>query len=114
MVQFEAPRARVNPVGAEPYLLMLPRSEVAAAVPVPLVVPPADSMVNEMELSTVPVTVRVPLLVAANAELVQRITTARTKRIRFIGLSSPFSHSEVREKARKNTARMAPHTIPAK
>ena len=59
-VQSEAPRASVKPVGAEPYLLMVPRAEVAAAVPVPLVVPPADSMVRLMELSTVPVTVSVP------------------------------------------------------
>jgi len=32
----------VKPVGAEPNLLIEPSAEVAAAVPVPLVVPPAD------------------------------------------------------------------------
>ena len=42
IVQFDVPRASVKPVGAEPNLLMLPRADVAAAVPVPLVVPPAD------------------------------------------------------------------------
>src|SRR3954468_18455071 len=67
IVQSEAPRARVKPVGAEPNLLMLPSADVAAAVPVPLVVPPADSTVRLMELSIVPVTVSVPLLVAAEA-----------------------------------------------
>jgi hypothetical protein len=66
-VQFDAPRASVKPVGAEPYLLMLPRADVAASVPVPLVVPPADSTVRLIELSIVPVTVSVPLLVAAEA-----------------------------------------------
>ncbi len=50
IVQSEAPRASVNPVGAEPYFEMLPRLEVAAAVPVPDVVPPADSMVRLIEL----------------------------------------------------------------
>jgi hypothetical protein len=94
---------------------MLPSAEVAAAVPVPLVVPPADSTVSEIELSTVPVTVNVPLLVAANAELVAQTATAKTtKKNRFIRLFSPFSQPEVREKPRKNTARAAPHTIPAK
>src|SRR5258706_3147220 len=66
-VQLDAPRASVEPVGAEPNLLILPRSEVAAAVPVPLVVPPADSIVRLIELSTVPVTVSVPELLAAEA-----------------------------------------------
>src|SRR5436305_390640 len=115
MVQLEAPRARVNPVGAEPYLLILPRSEVAAAVPVPLVVPPADSTVSEMELSTVPVTVNVPLLVAASAEPVTHTAIAETtKSNRFIRIFSPFSQPEVREKSRKNTARAAPQRMPAK
>ena len=45
-VQSEAPRARVKPVGAEVYLLMVPRADVAASVPVPEVVPPADSIVR--------------------------------------------------------------------
>jgi len=47
-------------------------------VPVPEVVPPADSIVRLIELSTVPVTVRVPELVAANALLVTAKVTART------------------------------------
>src|SRR4051812_241784 len=67
IVKLEAPRASVNPVGALPNLEMLPRSDVAAAVPVPDVVPPADSTVRLIELSTVPVTVRVPELLAAAA-----------------------------------------------
>jgi hypothetical protein len=57
----------VNPVGAEPYFERLPSAEVAAAVPVPDVVPPADSTVRLMESSTVPVTVRVPEEVLASA-----------------------------------------------
>src|SRR4051794_6056667 len=87
IVQFEAPRASVKPVGAEPYLLMLPRSEVAAAVPVPLVVPPADSTVRLIELSTVPVTVSVPLDVAADA--VEATTNVRTTaaRVRCLFIS---------------------------
>src|SRR3954452_4487611 len=90
IVQLDAPRASVKPVGAEPYLLMLPRSLVAAAVPVPLVVPPADSMVRLIELSTVPVTVSVPLEVAADAtDAKANITTAaETPNIFFI-FSSP-------------------------
>jgi hypothetical protein len=90
IVQFYAPRASVNPVGAEPNLLMLPRSLVAAAVPVPLVVPPADSMVRLIELSTVPVTVSVPLEVAADAtDANANITTAaETPNIFFIFFSS--------------------------
>src|SRR5882672_7369956 len=87
-VQLLAPRASVNPVGAEPNLLMLPRSLVAAAVPVPLVVPPADSIVRLIELSTVPVTVSVPLEVAADAtDANANITTAtETPNIFFIFL----------------------------
>src|SRR5947209_1718796 len=65
MVQLLAPRARVNPVGAEPYLEMLPSALVAAAVPVPEVVPPALCTTSEIELSSVPVTVSVPEAVAA-------------------------------------------------
>src|SRR5688572_29400171 len=88
IVQSEAPRASVKPVGAEPYLLRLPRSEVAAAVPVPLVVPPADSMVRLMELSTVPVTVRVPLDVAAEAAAVSiMVATVATAILLIIGFS---------------------------
>src|SRR6185295_277042 len=89
IVQSDAPRASVNPVGAEPYLLMLPRSEVAAAVPVPLVVPPADSTVMLIELSTVPVTVRVALLVAADAPPVipSPMMVARTRYFFMMSLS---------------------------
>lgn len=65
-VQLLAPRARVNPVGADPYFDKFPSALVAASVPVPDVVPPALSIVSEIELSTVPVTVKVPLDVAAN------------------------------------------------
>jgi len=43
---------------------------------VPEVVPPADSTVSEIELATVPVTVSVPLLVAAFAAFVPAITTS--------------------------------------
>src|SRR3954463_13041204 len=67
MVQFDAPRASVKPVGAEPNFEMLPRAEVAIAVPVPDVVPPADSMVRLIELAMVPVTVSVPSAVSARA-----------------------------------------------
>src|SRR5258707_15226891 len=86
IVQLDAPRASVNPVGAEPNLLMLPRSLVAAAVPVPLVVPPADSRVRLIELSTVPGTGSVPLEVAASAtDANANITTAtETPNIFFI------------------------------
>src|SRR4051812_4030425 len=92
IVQSEAPRASVKPVGAEPYFEMLPRSEVAAAVPVPLVVPPADSTVKLMELSIVPVTVRVPLEVAAWAiELANRVTARPPRRCMFfIWVLLPF------------------------
>jgi hypothetical protein len=48
---------------------MLPRSLVAAEVPVPEVVPPALSTVKLIELSTVPVTVSVPLEVSAEARV---------------------------------------------
>ena len=83
IVQSDAPRASVNPVGAEPYLLMLPSADVAAFVPVPLVVPPADSMVRLIELSTVPVTVSVPELVAADAIVAVIIRTAATAKVSF-------------------------------
>src|ERR1043166_880772 len=63
---------------------MLPRAEVAAAVPVPLVVPPADSTVRLIELSTVPVTVSVPLLVAAEALSAVNAEIAATARNVFI------------------------------
>ena len=86
IVQFDAPRASVKPVGAEPNLLMLPRADVAAAVPVPLVVPPADSTVRLIELSTVPVTVRVPLLVAAEALSAVIAESAATAKNVFIVL----------------------------
>ena len=66
-VQLLAPLASVKPVGADPNFEMLPKALVAAAVPVPDVVPPALSIVSEIELSTVPVTVSVPLEVAADA-----------------------------------------------
>src|SRR3954452_11727022 len=90
MVQLDAPRASVKPVGAEPNLLMLPRSLVAAAVPVPLVVPPADSTVRLIELSIVPVTVSVPLEVSADATDANAniMTAAETPNIFFI-FSSP-------------------------
>src|SRR3954465_64867 len=92
IVQSEAPRARVKPVGAEPNLLMLPSAEVAAAVPVPLVVPPADSTVMLMELSTVPVTVSVALLVSAEAvpAMVRTARAANVRTIRFIFLAPPL------------------------
>jgi hypothetical protein len=61
-----APLASVKPVGADPNFEMLPNALVASVVPVPEVVPPALSMVSEIELSTVPVTVSVPLEVAAD------------------------------------------------
>src|ERR1043166_3635368 len=80
---------RVTLGGAEPYLLMLPRAEVAAAVPVPLVVPPADSTVRLIELSTVPVTVSVPLLVAAEALSAVIAEIAATARNVFIILFLP-------------------------
>src|SRR5258706_11343595 len=85
-VQLDAPRASVKPVGAEPNLLILPRSEDAAAVPVPLVVPPADSTVRLIELSTVPVTVSVPELVAAEAvdATANNATMKQTARVFFI------------------------------
>jgi hypothetical protein len=73
----------VNPVGADPNFEMFPKSLVAAAVPVPEVVPPALSTVSEMELSTVPVTVSVPLLVAANALVERRIAAASTTNVNF-------------------------------
>src|SRR4051794_36576227 len=82
IVQLEAPRASVKPVGAEPYLLMLPRSEVAAAVPVPEVVPPADSTVRLIELSTVPVTVRVPDEVAAWAAVAMQAMAVVARKAR--------------------------------
>src|SRR5437763_10725406 len=98
IVQSEAPRASVKPVGAEPNLLIEPRSELAAAVPVPLVVPPADSTVMLIELSIVPVTVRVALLVAANADEVTASAAMTSENIRkrfmkctllfFLGLSA--------------------------
>ncbi len=69
IVQSDAPRARVNPVGAEPNFEMVERSEVTAAVPVPEVVPPADSIVSVIELSIKPVTVSVPDDVAASVRL---------------------------------------------
>ncbi len=78
-----APRARVNPVGAEPNFDMFPKSLLAAAVPVPDVVPPALSTVRLIELSTVPVTVKVPLLVAAKALEQRRIAEAKTANVRF-------------------------------
>ena len=81
-VQFDAPRASVKPVGAEPYLLMLPRALVAASVPVPDVVPPADWMVSEIELSTVPVTVSVPEAVAACAAAQPRVAAMAAARAR--------------------------------
>jgi hypothetical protein len=77
-VQLLAPLASVKPVGADPYFEMLPKALVAAAVPVPEVVPPALSIVSEMELSSVPVTVSVPLEVAADAFVEN---AARAKRI---------------------------------
>lgn len=66
-VQLLAPLANVKPVGADPNFEIFPRSLLAAAVPVPEVVPPALSTVSEIELSRVPVTVIVPLDVAAKA-----------------------------------------------
>ena len=80
-VQLLAPRASVKPVGAEPYFEMLPSALVAAAVPVPEVVPPALSTVSEIELSTVPVTVSVPLLVAAKALAESRIAAKTTTNV---------------------------------
>ena len=77
-VQLLAPRARVKPVGAEPYFEIFPNALVAADVPVPDVVPPALSIVSEIELSTVPVTVNVPLLVAAEALTEKIIKTANS------------------------------------
>jgi len=65
-VQLLAPRARVNPVGAEPYLEIEPRALVALSVPVPEVVPPRLSTVTTIELSMVPVMVAVADAVAAN------------------------------------------------
>jgi hypothetical protein len=79
IVQSLAPRASVKPVGAEPNFEMFPRSLVAAAVPVPLVVPPALSTVIEIELSTVPVTVNEELLVAAKAVVDIATATNRAK-----------------------------------
>jgi hypothetical protein len=63
---------------------MLPSALVAAAVPVPEVVPPALSTVNEIELSIVPVTVSVPLDVAAIAcsESTATIATAYSSGLR--------------------------------
>jgi hypothetical protein len=55
---------------------MVPKSLVAADVPVPEVVPPALWTINEIELSTVPVTVSVPLDVAATAFNESATTTA--------------------------------------
>jgi len=83
-VQFDAPRASVNPVGADPYLAMFPNDAVAALVPVPDVVPPADSTVRLTELSTVPVTVNVPLDVAACVMLPRPATNASAERTFFI------------------------------
>ena len=77
-VQLLAPRARVKPVGADPYFEMLPNALVASAVPVPEVVPPALSIVSEIELSIVPVTVNVPLEVPANAFIERTAKTATT------------------------------------
>jgi hypothetical protein len=71
--------------GYEP--VMLPRAEVAAAVPVPLVVPPADSMVRLIELSTVPVTVSVPELVAADAADAMNVISAAAMISFFITFS---------------------------
>lgn len=62
---------------------MFPKSLLAAAVPVPDVVPPALSTVRLIELSTVPVTVKVPLLVAAKALEQRRIAEAKTANVRF-------------------------------
>jgi hypothetical protein len=70
---------------------MLPSAEVAAAVPLPLVVPPADSMVRLMELSTVPVTVSVPELVAADATDAVKSVMAAATMIFFI----PFISSKL-------------------
>ena len=42
-------RGSVNPVGAVPYLLKVPRAEVVAAVPVPLVTWPVDSQGDAVE-----------------------------------------------------------------
>jgi hypothetical protein len=81
IVQLLAPRASVKPVGADPYLEMLPRALVAAAVPVPEVVPPALSIVSEIESSTVPVTVSVPLDVPATAFNERTATNATTNGI---------------------------------
>jgi hypothetical protein len=63
-------------------------------VPVPLVLPPADSTVTLIELSMVPVTVSVALLVAANAD-VPNASIARTReniRKRFMTALSFFSN----------------------
>jgi hypothetical protein len=53
---------------------MFPKSLEAVAVPVPEVVPPALSMVSEIELSTVPVTVKVPDDVAPYDGLANDVT----------------------------------------
>jgi len=100
-VQSLAPRASVKPVGAEPYFEMLPRALVAAAVPVPEVVPPALSTVNEIELSTVPVTVSVPELVAAKEFAQSRSATAKAANRDFFKKFLHFSESLPQQREKK-------------
>jgi hypothetical protein len=60
-------------------------------VPVPEVVPPADSIVRLIELSTVPVTVSVPLEVAAEAvETIPNIATTKPTASVFFIFLLPF------------------------
>lgn len=81
------PGASVKPVGAKPHLLTLPSADVASVVPVPEVVPPADSTVRLIELSIVPVTVRVPLEVAAAAPPAIAISAANATMVFFMSYS---------------------------
>ena len=95
-VQLLAPRARVKPVGAELNFEMVPSAEVAAAVPVPEVVPPALSTVRLMLLATVAVTVRVPEPVAANEraenKLVAIVAATRVRLIFMMCISTHFQN----------------------
>ena len=85
-VQLLAPRARVTPVGAEPYLEIEPRALVALAVPVPEVVPPRLSIVTTIELSIVPVMVAVADAVGAGTanELPHRANAIAHTRSAFL------------------------------
>jgi hypothetical protein len=77
-VQSVAPRATVKFVGSAPNFETEPRAVVAALVPRPLGVPPAESMVRLIELTTVPVTASDPVAVSWAEAEPANVTKQRT------------------------------------